>query len=110
MNTAFGVQRVMRFAFDLARSRSGRLTVVHKNNVLVHAGALWAEVQAQLEAENPDIEVDYLHVDAATIHLVQRPESFDVIVTDNLFGDILTDLAGAISGGIGLAASGSIDP
>ncbi len=110
VNTAFGVERVMRFAFDLARSRSGRLTVVHKNNVLVHAGALWAEVQAQLEAEHPDIEVDYLHVDAATIHLVQRPESFDVIVTDNLFGDILTDLAGAISGGIGLAASGSIDP
>lgn len=110
VNTAYGVERVMRYAFALARSREGRLTVVHKNNVLVHAGALWQGIQDRLSRENPDIAVDYLHVDAATIHLLQRPESFDVIVTDNLFGDILTDLAGAISGGIGLAASGNIDP
>lgn len=110
VNTAYGVERVMRYAFELARSRDKRLTVVHKNNVLVHSGALWAEVQAELSAEYSDVAVDYLHVDAATIHLVQHPERFDVVVTDNLFGDIITDLAGAITGGIGLAASGSINP
>lgn len=110
VNTAFGVERVLRYAFDLARTRDKRLTVVHKNNVLVHSGALWAQVQADVSAEYPDVTVDYLHVDAATIHLVQHPERFDVIVTDNLFGDILTDLAGAITGGIGLAASGNINP
>lgn len=108
--THHGVERVMRFAFDLARRRRGRVTVVHKNNVLVHSGGLWQSVQDEVSARYPDIEVDYLHVDAATIHLVTTPERFDVIVTDNLFGDILTDLAGAIAGGIGLAASGSIDP
>jgi 3-isopropylmalate dehydrogenase len=110
VNTAFGVERVVRYAFELARQRRRHLTVVHKNNVLVYSGALWADVQAAVSAEYPDVDVDYLHVDAATIHLLQRPESFDVIVTDNLFGDILTDLAGAITGGIGLAASGNIDP
>ena len=110
VNTEQGVDRVMRYAFELARGRRGHVTVVHKNNVLVHSGSLWQDAQDRLVAEFPDLEVNYLHVDAATIHLVTAPERFDVIVTDNLFGDILTDLAGAISGGIGLAASGSIDP
>lgn len=110
VNTYRGVRRVMEHAVGLAAERSGRLTVVHKNNVLVHSGGLWSAVQAELAAEHPEVAFDYLHVDAATIHLVQHPERFDVIVTDNLFGDILTDLAGAIGGGIGLAASGNINP
>jgi 3-isopropylmalate dehydrogenase len=110
VNTAFGVERVVRDAFARARVRSGRLTWVHKTNVLVHAGALWSRVVAEVGAEFGDVSVDYLHVDAATIFLVTDPARFDVIVTDNLFGDILTDLAGAISGGIGLAASGNINP
>jgi 3-isopropylmalate dehydrogenase len=110
VNTAHGVERVVRFAFEKARSRRGRLTLVHKTNVLVFAGALWQRVVDEVGAEYPDVEVDYQHVDAATIHLVVDPARFDVIVTDNLFGDILTDLAGAISGGIGLAASGNLNP
>lgn len=110
INTRHGVERVVRYAFELARTRRRHVTVVHKNNVLVHSGGLWQAVQEEISAEFPDVEVDYLHVDAATIHLVTAPERFDVIVTDNLFGDILTDLAGAIAGGIGLAASGNIDP
>ena len=83
---------------------------MHKTNVLVHAGGLWRRITDAVAAEHPDVTVDYLHVDAATIFLVDRPSRFDVIVTDNLFGDILTDLAGAIAGGIGLAASGNINP
>ncbi|ROS57870.1 3-isopropylmalate dehydrogenase [Frigoribacterium sp. PhB160] len=110
VNTAFGVERVVRFAFEKARSRRGRLTLVHKTNVLVHAGGLWQRVVDAVATEYPDVTVDYQHVDAATIHLVVDPARFDVIVTDNLFGDILTDLAGAISGGIGLAASGNLNP
>ena len=110
VNTAYGVQRVVRDAFERARSRSGRLTWVHKTNVLVHAGAVWTRVVAEVGAQYPDVSVDYLHVDAATIFLVTDPARFDVIVTDNLFGDILTDLAGAVSGGIGLAASGNVNP
>ena len=110
VNTAYGVERVVRDAFARARERSGRLTLVHKTNVLVHAGALWSRVVAQVGEEFPDVSVDYLHVDAATIFLVTDPARFDVIVTDNLFGDILTDLAAAISGGIGLAASANINP
>jgi len=110
VNTAYGVGRVVRDAFARARARSGRLTWVHKTNVLVHAGALWTRVVGEVAAEFPDVRVDYLHVDAATIFLVTDPARFDVIVTDNLFGDILTDLAGAISGGIGLAASANINP
>ncbi len=110
VNTAFGVERVVRFAFQTARSRRGRLTLVHKTNVLVHAGGLWQRIVTAMSSEYPDIDVDYLHVDAATIFLVTDPRRFDVVVTDNLFGDILTDLAGAISGGIGLAASGNINP
>jgi 3-isopropylmalate dehydrogenase len=110
VNTAHGVERVVRFAFEKARSRRGRLTLVHKTNVLVFAGGLWQRLVDAVAVEYPDVTVDYQHVDAATIHLVVDPSRFDVIVTDNLFGDILTDLAGAISGGIGLAASGNINP
>ncbi|MEY2849230.1 MAG: hypothetical protein RI885_1897 [Actinomycetota bacterium] len=110
VNTAFGAERLVRYAFETARSRRRHLTLVHKTNVLVHAGGLWQRAVDAVAAEYPDVEVDYLHVDAATIFLVTDPARFDVIVTDNLFGDILTDLAGAISGGIGLAASGNIDP
>jgi 3-isopropylmalate dehydrogenase len=111
VNTAFGVERVVRYAFELAQKRPAhRLTLVHKTNVLVFSGSLWQRTVDAVSAEYPDIAVDYQHVDAATIHLVADPARFDVIVTDNLFGDILTDLAGAISGGIGLAASGNINP
>ncbi|MBW4032004.1 MAG: 3-isopropylmalate dehydrogenase [Acidobacteria bacterium] len=110
VNTAYGVQRVVKYAFELAEKRRNRLTLVHKTNVLTHSGSLWARsVQAEA-ARHPDVVWDYLHVDAATIFFVTDPARFDVIVTDNLFGDILTDLAGAISGGIGLAASGNINP
>lgn len=111
VNTAHGVERVVRYAFELAAKRpKKKLTWVHKTNVLIHAGALWQRVVQAVSAEYPQVAVDYLHVDAATIFMVQDPARFDVIVTDNLFGDILTDLAGAIGGGIGLAASGNINP
>jgi len=110
VNTAFGVERVVRDAFARARQRRGRLTWVAKTNVLVNAGALWSRVVAEVSRDFPDVTVDYLHIDAATIFFVTDPARFDVIVTDNLFGDILTDLAGAIGGGIGLAASGNINP
>ncbi|PWH05610.1 3-isopropylmalate dehydrogenase [Brachybacterium endophyticum] len=110
LNTAVGVERVVRFAFEQAEARRNKLTLVHKHNVLVNAGHLWRRIVEKVGSEHPDVEVDYLHVDAATIFLVTDPARFDVIVTDNLFGDILTDLAGAISGGIGLAASGNINP
>lgn len=110
VNTAFGVERVVRHAFDLAERRSKRVTLVHKTNVLVHAGGIWKRLVDEVALEHPDVAVDYLHVDAATIFLVTNPGRFDVIVTDNLFGDILTDLAGAVTGGIGLAASGNINP
>ncbi|WP_308465075.1 3-isopropylmalate dehydrogenase [Rathayibacter soli] len=110
VNTAFGVERVVRFAFAQAAARRNKLTLVHKTNVLVNAGALWKRVVDSVATEFPQVTVDYLHVDAATIFFVTNPARFDVIVTDNLFGDILTDLAAAISGGIGLAASGNINP
>ncbi|MBC7443144.1 MAG: 3-isopropylmalate dehydrogenase [Ramlibacter sp.] len=111
VNTAFGVERVVRHAFAVAEARPAKhLTLVHKTNVLVFAGSLWQRVVTSVAAEFPEVAVDYLHVDAATIFLVTNPSRFDVIVTDNLFGDILTDLAAAISGGIGLAASGNINP
>jgi 3-isopropylmalate dehydrogenase len=111
LNTAHGVERVVRYAFDLAMRRPRRhLTLVHKSNVLVYAGSLWQRTVAAVGVEYPDVTVDYQHVDAVTIHMVREPSRFDVIVTDNLFGDIITDLAGAISGGIGLAASGNLNP
>ncbi len=110
VNTAFGVERVVRYAFDLAERRDKRLTLVHKTNVLVNSGLLWQRIVNEVAQEHPAVGVDYLHVDAATIFLVTNPSRFDVIVTDNLFGDILTDLAGAVTGGIGLAASGNINP
>ena len=111
VNTAFGVERVVRYAFETASRRPRKkLTWVHKTNVLVHAGSTWQRIVQAVAADFPEIAVDYMHVDAATIHMVQDPARFDVIVTDNLFGDILTDLAGAIGGGIGLAASGNINP
>jgi 3-isopropylmalate dehydrogenase len=111
INTAHGVERVVRYAFELAAKRPRKkLTWVHKTNVLVNAGGLWTRIVNKVAAEYPQVSVDYLHVDAATIFFVTDPARFDVIVTDNLFGDILTDLAGAISGGIGLAASGNINP
>ena len=111
VNTAFGVERVVRDAFGRAQRRPRRtLTLVHKTNVLVHAGAVWSRIVEQVGAEFPDVTVDYLHVDAATIFLATDPARFDVIVTDNLFGDIITDLAAAVTGGIGLAASGNVNP
>jgi 3-isopropylmalate dehydrogenase len=110
VNTAFGVRRVVKYAFELAEKRRKQLTLVHKTNVLTHAGSLWARTVQAEAANHPGVAWDYLHVDAATIFFVTDPARFDVIVTDNLFGDILTDLAGAISGGIGLAASGNINP
>jgi len=111
INTAFGVERVVRYGFEAAAKRPRqKLTLVHKTNVLTFAGGLWQRTVDRVAAEYPQIAVDYLHVDAATIFLVTNPGRFDVIVTDNLFGDILTDLAAAISGGIGLAASGNINP
>ncbi len=111
VNTAYGVERVAREAFRRADARPDKhLTLVHKHNVLVHAGHLWRRTVEAVGAEYPAVSVDYLHVDAATIFLVTDPGRFDVIVTDNLFGDILTDLAAAITGGIGLAASGNVNP
>ena len=111
VNTAFGVERVVRYAFARAAARPRKhLTLVHKHNVLVHAGELWRRTVEAVNPEFPDVTTDYLHVDAATIFMVTKPSRFDVIVTDNLFGDILTDLAGAVVGGIGLAASGNINP
>ncbi|MEU5547501.1 3-isopropylmalate dehydrogenase [Streptomyces sioyaensis] len=111
VNTAYGVERVIRNAFERAAARPRRkLTLVHKNNVLVFAGRLWTTTFERIAREYPQVTTDYLHIDAATIFLVTEPERFDVIVTDNLFGDIITDLAAAVSGGIGIAASGNINP
>ena len=111
VNTRFGVERVVRDAFARAQARPRRhLTLVHKHNVLTHAGHLWRRTVEEVAAEFPDVETAYQHVDAATIFLATDPGRFDVIVTDNLFGDIITDIAAAIAGGIGLAASGNINP
>jgi 3-isopropylmalate dehydrogenase len=110
VNTAYGVERVVRDAYRRAQGRERKhLTLVHKTNVLVNAGGLWARTFAAVGSEFPDVTTDYLHVDAASIFLVTQPQRFDVIVTDNLFGDIVTDLAAAVTGGIGLAASGNLD-
>ncbi len=111
VNTRFGVERVVRDAFARAQARPRRhLTLVHKHNVLTHAGHLWRRTVEEVAVEFPDVETAYQHVDAATIFLATDPGRFDVIVTDNLFGDIITDIAAAIAGGIGLAASGNINP
>jgi 3-isopropylmalate dehydrogenase len=110
VNTRHGVERCIRFAFELAASRPRKhLTLVHKTNVLTFSGRLWSRIVEEVSLEHPDVSVAYQHIDATTIHMVQDPGRFDVIVTDNLFGDIITDLAGAITGGVGLAASGNLD-
>jgi 3-isopropylmalate dehydrogenase len=111
VNTRYGVERCVRFAFELARSRDRRhLTLVHKTNVLTFSGDLWQRTFDAVAAGFPDVSTAYNHVDAACIHLVADPGRYDVIVTDNLFGDILTDLAGAVAGGIGRAASANLNP
>jgi 3-isopropylmalate dehydrogenase len=110
INTYFGVERVARFAFDQARRRRRKLTLCHKTNVLTFAGDLWQRTVERVGGESPEVEVDYVHVDAACLYLVTQPERFDVIVTDNLFGDIITDLGAAVQGGMGLAASGNLNP
>jgi 3-isopropylmalate dehydrogenase len=110
LNTAYGVERVVRDAFRRAQARERQhLTLVHKTNVLVHSGGLWKRVFDEVATEFADVATDYQHVDAASMFFVTSPERFDVVVTDNLFGDILTDIGAAIGGGIGLAASGNID-
>jgi 3-isopropylmalate dehydrogenase len=111
VNTRMGVERCIRYAFDLAESRDRKhLTLVHKTNVLTFAGDLWERTFNEVAAEHPDVTTAYNHVDAACIYFVQSPHQYDVIVTDNLFGDILTDLGGAVSGGIGFAASANLNP
>jgi len=110
LNTAYGVERVVRDAFRRAQARPRKkLTLVHKANVLIHAGAMWQRIVDEVARDYPDIAVDYCHVDAAAMFFITQPERFDVIVTDNLFGDVLTDVGAAVAGGIGLAASGNID-
>ncbi len=111
LNTRHGVERTIRYAFELAGTRKRKkLTLVHKNNVLVRAGSLWTRAFNEVAKEYPGITTDYIHVDAASMFFVSNPGRFDVVVTDNLFGDILTDIAAAVCGGIGLAASGNINP
>jgi 3-isopropylmalate dehydrogenase len=111
INTYKGIERVIRDAFNRAKLRPRKkLTLVHKNNVLTRAGGLWTRVFNEVAKDFPDVTTDYLHVDAASMFFVTNPERFDVVVTDNLFGDIITDIAAAICGGIGLAASGNINP
>jgi 3-isopropylmalate dehydrogenase len=110
VNTRFGVERCVRFAFELAEARRRHLTLVHKTNVLTFAGNLWQRVFDEVAADHPEVKTAYNHVDAACIYMVESPDRYDVIVTDNLFGDILTDLAGAVSGGIGRAASANLNP
>src|SRR5256886_617294 len=111
VNTRMGVERCIRYAFELAQSTDRRhLTLVHKTNVLTFAGDLWQRTFDAVAAEYPDVQTAYNHVDAACIYMVESPERYDVVVTDNLFGDILTDLGGAVAGGIGLAASANLNP
>jgi 3-isopropylmalate dehydrogenase len=111
VNTRFGVERCIRYAFDLARSRDRHhVTLVHKTNVLTFAGDLWQRTFDQVALEYPDVATAYNHIDAACIYCVESPQRYDVVVTDNLFGDILTDLAGAVAGGIGRAASANLNP
>ena len=111
VNTAFGIKRAVEYAFELASNRERKhLTLVHKTNVLVHSGKIWLRMVEKVAAKYPGVTHDYMHIDAATIYMVTNPDRFDVIVTDNLFGDIITDLAAAICGGIGLAASANLNP
>lgn len=111
VNTRFGVERCIRYGFERARaSQRHHLTLVHKKNVLTFAGDLWQRTFDEVAAEYPDVTTSYDHVDAACIHFVERPERYDVVVTDNLFGDILTDLGGAVAGGVGYAASANLNP
>jgi len=110
VNTRHGVERCVRYAFELAMTRKKHLTLVHKTNVLTFSGDLWERTFNAVAQEYPEVETAYNHVDAACIYFVDRPESYDVIVTDNLFGDILTDLGGAVSGGIGLAPTANLNP
>jgi 3-isopropylmalate dehydrogenase len=109
VNTRRGIERVIRFAFQQAKRRRNKLTLVHKTNVLTFAGDLWMRTFEEVGAEHPEVGGDYAHVDAACLYLVTQPERFDVLVTDNMFGDILTDLGAAIAGGMGLAASGNLN-
>lgn len=110
INTRHGVERVVRYAFDRAGERRRKLTLCHKTNVLTYAGDLWQRTVDEVAVDYPGVEVDYVHVDAMCLYLVTQPERFDVVVTDNLFGDIITDLGAAVQGGMGLAASGNLDP
>ena len=111
VNTRMGVERCVRFAFELAAARARKhVTLVHKTNVLTYAGDLWQRTFEEVAAEHTDVSTDYNHVDAACIYLVEAPQRYDVVVTDNLFGDILTDLGGAVTGGIGQAASANLNP
>ncbi len=111
VNTRFGVERCVRYAFERAATLAKpKLTLVHKTNVLTYAGDLWSRVVNEVGAEFSNVEVDYNHVDAACIYLVESPQRYGIIVTDNLFGDILSDLAGAVTGGIGFAASANLNP
>jgi len=110
INTYFGVERLVRYGFECAQGRDGRLTLCHKTNVLGYAGSLWTRVVDDLAEEFPDVRTDYVHIDAACLYLVTQPERFDVIVTDSMFGDIITDLGAAVAGGIGLSPSASINP
>ena len=112
VNTRHGVERIVRYSFDLARKpeRRRKLTLVHKTNVLNYAGDLYQRVVNEVAAEYPDVETDYVHVDAACIYFLECPSRFDVIVTDNMFGDIITDLGAMIQGGMGVAAGGNINP
>ncbi|MGH9272318.1 MAG: isocitrate/isopropylmalate family dehydrogenase, partial [Ilumatobacteraceae bacterium] len=111
VNTRMGVERCVRYAFEIAERRPRRhVTLLHKTNVLTFAGDLWQRTFDEVAAEHPEVANGYDHVDAACIHLVSRPDRYDVIVTDNLFGDILTDLGGAVSGGVGLASSANLNP
>src|SRR2546423_1781853 len=112
INTRSGVDRCLRFAFDLAREpgRRGRVTLAHKTNVLNYAGDLWSRAFAEMAERYPDVSSDYVHVDAACVHLIEDPGRFDVVVTDNMFGDILTDLGAVIQGGMGVAAGANLNP
>ncbi len=111
VNTRLGAERCIRYAFELAQTRHRQhLTLCHKTNVLTFAGDLWQRTFNEVAGEFPDVETGYVHVDAACLYMVESPERFDVIVTDNLFGDILTDLGAAVAGGMGLAASGNLNP